>query len=482
MKKNNRPLSKFALLGKIYSFCADSPQNFESMCKHMGEKFCDEDAKKVNFNKRMGFRKRSNRPLSKFALLGKIYSFCADSPQNFESMCKHMGEKFCDEDAKKVNFNKRMGFRKRSNLIAFTLFSLLAFTSCEKPPAPPPKLHEVTVTKPLVCDVPYYVDYIGHMVAKTSVQVMSQVSGTIYMQYFTEGQEVKRGDLLLLIDPRPYEAALAKSKAQLAQTLATLHYNRETTTRYAPLVQQDFISQLNYDQYVTNVLTSEATIGQNKADLEAAQINLGYCYLMSPVDGITGKLQVKPGNYVDANANTELTLLNQIQPILVDFWVPETDLLTIQEKQRAGELKLVVYPDPAHKHSFSGDLTLIDNQVNTDTGAILLEGTLPNDEKILWPGHFVDVRLILSEKKNAILVPNQAVMVGQKGHYVFVVKADSSIIDKPVKIGQRFDDSYISIESGITAKDVVVIEGQLNLYPGMKVDVKNPLEDTGEWQ
>ena len=154
-------------------------------------------------------------------------------------------------------------------------------------------------------------------------------------------------------------------------------------------------------------------------------------------DGLRhGKLQVKTGNYVDANASTDLVLLNQIQPILVDFYVPETDLLTIQEKQRQGMLKMVVYPDAAHKQSFSGELTLIDNQVNTETGAVLLEGTLPNDEKILWPGHFVDVRLILGEQKGAILIPNEALMVGQKGHYVYVVKADSTVEVKNVKVGQ----------------------------------------------
>jgi multidrug efflux system membrane fusion protein len=370
---------------------------------------------------------------------------------------------------------------KKNNLkIALSLFFVLGMTSCEKASPPPPPLHAVTVTKPMICDVPYYVDYIGHVVAKTSVTVMSQVSGTIVAQYYDEGQEVKRGDLLLVIDTRPYEANLAKAEATLAESIATLRYNEDTTIRYEPLVQQDFISQLNYDQYVTNVLTSQATVAQNKAELETAKINLGYCYITAPMDCVTGKLQVKTGNYVDANASTELTLLNQIQPILVDFYVPETDLLTIQEKQRTGELKLIVYPDAAHKHAFYGDLTLIDNQVNTSTGAILLEGTFANEQKILWPGHFVDVRLILSEKKDALLIPNEALMVGQNGHYVYIVKPDSTIVAKNVKVGQRYDDTYTSIESGITAKDRIVTEGQLNLYPGMKVEIKNPQESEDE--
>lgn len=361
------------------------------------------------------------------------------------------------------------------------LCSLLWLTSCEKaaPPAPPP--HLVSVTTPVVKDVPVYVDYIGHMVAKTNVTVMSQVSGNIIAQYFVEGQEVKQGDLLLVIDPRPFQAALAKAEGTLAQTLATLHYDEETTYRYGPLVQQDFISQLNYDQYVTNVRVDEAVIAQNRADLETAKINLGYCFIEAPMDCVTGKLQVKTGNYVDANASTDLVLLNQIQPILVDFDVPETDLFTLQEKQRNGELKIYVYPDPAHKHVFEGKLTLIDNQVNTSTGTVLFEGTLSNEEKILWPGHFVDVRVILDEKKGALLLPNDAVMIGQKGQYVYVVKADSTIEMRNVKVGQRYGENHMSIETGIKVGEQIVTEGQLNLFPGMKVEiVQNPQQQPAQ--
>lgn len=360
------------------------------------------------------------------------------------------------------------------NKIVLTVVLLAVITGCKKAAPPPKPPHTVSVTKPTVCDVPEYVDYIGHVVAKRNVEVMAQVSGILMAQYFEEGQEVKRGDLLLVIDPRPFEAALAKAEATLAQTYASLRYDKETTVRYAPLVQQDFISQLNYDQYVTNVLVDEAVVGQNKAEIENAKINLGYCYITAPMDCVTGKLQVKTGNFVDSNSGTQLTLLNQIQPILVDFYIPETDLFTIQQKQKQknGNLQLTVYPDPDHKYAFDGELTLIDNQVNTGTGSLLLEGTLPNEKKILWPGHFVDVRLILDEKKGALLLPSEAVMVGQKGRYVYVVKSDSTIEVRNVKVGQVYDHKYTAIESGITPNDRVVKEGQLNLYPGMKVQIK----------
>lgn len=352
------------------------------------------------------------------------------------------------------------------------MIPLALLHSCKKAPPPPTPPHSVSVVKPLVCDVPLYVDYIGHMVAKTSVEVKAQVSGNIVAQYYVEGSNAKQGDLLLVIDPRPYEAAFAKAEGAYAQTYANLEYAKDVTLRYAKLVQEDFVSQLNYDQYVSNMVALEAQLAQNKADIETAKINLGYCYIMAPMNCVTGKLQVKTGNYVDANADTILTLLNQIQPILVDFWVPETDLLTIQEKQKGGLLKLLVYPDAAHKHCFSGELTLIDNQVNTSTGAVLLEGTLANEEGLLWPGHFVDVRLIIGEQKGALLLPNDAVMIGQSGHYTYIVKPDMTIAAKTITVGQRYEDKYISVLSGLNPTDQVVTQGQLNLYPGMKVVIE----------
>lgn len=408
---------------------------------------------------------------SKFALLGPLWITLKSSMAN--RICQFARNQ---TGPKIIQFGHQSKFCNSLYTMSFVLMTFLAMQGCQKAAPPPPPPHLVSVTKPKVCDVPVYVDYIGHIVAKTSVTVMSQVSGNITGQYFIEGQEVKKGDLLLVIDPRPYEAAFDKAQATIAQTSASLKYAKETTLRNKPLVEQDYISKLNFDQYVTNVLVDEAVLNQNKADLDRAQINLGYCYIEAPMDCVTGKLQVKTGNYVDANASTDLVLLNQIQPILVDFYVPETDLLTIQEKQRLGMLKMMVYPDPSHKHCFSGELTLIDNQVNTGTGAILLEGTLPNEEKVLWPGHFVDVRLILDEQKGAILIPNDALMVGQKGHYVYIVKADSTIDVKNVKIGQRYGDRYISIEEGISSDDQIITEGQLNLYPGMTVKIKTGQE------
>lgn len=353
------------------------------------------------------------------------------------------------------------------------LATLLSMAGCGKAPQRPPAPHQVTVTKPSQCNLPLYLDYTGHVTPFISVDVMAQVSGILTSQFFVQGQEVEQGDLLLVIDPRPYEAALAKAEGELSQTFANLDYARETTKRYATLVQEDFISQLDYDQYVTNVLTDEAMIKQNQADIETAKINLGYCFIHAPMNCVTGQLQVKPGNYINANSGTNLVTLNQIQPIYVDFYVPETDLITIQMKQMKNKLKLQAFPESSHTQMFEGELTLIDNQVNEATGSILMEGTFSNAEKLLWPGHFVDVRVILDELSAALVIPTQSLLVGQTGHYVYVVKADNTVEKRDVKIGQRHGERTV-IYSGVTPDDQVVVEGQLNIYSGMKVAITAP--------
>ncbi len=370
---------------------------------------------------------------------------------------------------KKARIWLKWSFAIRSNYKVM-LGLLLCTASCGKAPPPPPKPHQVTVTKPVQQNLPLFLDYTGHITPYISVDVMAQVSGVLTSQYFVQGQEVKEGDLLLVIDPRPYDAALAKAEAELNQSFANLQYARETTQRYSTLVQENFISQLDYDQYVTNVLSDEALIKQNQADLETAKINLNYCFIKAPMNCVTGQLQVKPGNYVDANASTKLVVLNQIQPILVDFFVPETDLTTIQIKQRQKNLKLQIFTDPSHTKSYDGVLTLIDNEVNENTGAILMEGTLPNEDKLLWPGHFVDVRVILDELHNAIVVPTQSIMVGQSGHYVYVVKADGTADKRPIQIGQRHGEQTV-VYKGVAMDDQIVVEGQLNIYSGMKVEI-----------
>lgn len=356
------------------------------------------------------------------------------------------------------------------------LLLLTALDSCQKKPQIP-KAHEVVATHPSKQTVEIYRDYVGTMTPQSSVEVRAQVSGILIGQYFTEGQSVQKGDLLLVIDPRPYLSSLNKAKAEYFQSLTQLKLAEDTVQRYEKLAKQDYISQLNYDQYMANFLEQKAAVGQSAADVENAKINLSYCYIRSPINAITGKLQCKPGNYIDTNQDASITLLNQIDPILVDFSVPETDLFMIKKHSQESSLKIYVFPTLNHSTLFEGKLTLIDNQINTATGSVLLEGTLDNKDCLLWPGHFVDVRLVLEEKESLVL-PEQAVGVGQNGHYVYIINKNMEVESAPVIIGQRYENGTTSIESGINSTDIIVAEGLLDLYPGKKVTVQKWVNST----
>lgn len=347
----------------------------------------------------------------------------------------------------------------------------LAFFACSSPPPQEPVLPSVVVAEPIMRDTEIYLDYVGHVEAKVSVQIRSQIAGQITAKYFTEGQEVKEGNLLLTIDDRPYIAALAKAEATLRQNIASLKLSEDTAQRYSQLVQDDYIAKLDYDQYITNVLVDEAVIKENLADIETAKLNVDYCHIKAPMDSIAGELQIDVGNYVTVGESTPLVLLNQIKPIYVNFYIPERDLPQIQTYQKDHPLKTHVFVNQDTKHPFEGTLTLINNQIDENTGTLLLRATFPNEDKKLWPGEFVDVRLVLKVQKDALLIPTQALQVSRDGHYLYIVKEDQTVELRQVVVGQRQDNLTI-IQSGLKAGENVVIQGQINLRPDVKVSMK----------
>lgn len=349
---------------------------------------------------------------------------------------------------------------------------MICLSSCAKAPAPPPRLPNVIVTTPKVESVPLYLDYAGHIEAYKTIDVQSQIAGELTGMYFEEGTEVEEGQLLFTIDSRPYIAALDKAKAALAQSMASLKYAEETAQRYSKLVQEEYVAHLQYDQYLTNVLVEEGSVEANYAEVENAQLNLQYTTIYSPISAVAGKKQIDVGNYISVGESPSLIVLNQINPVFASFYVPDVDLPTIQKYQGSGELKTIVYLNQDTDHPYEGKLTLIDNQVDESTGSIFMKATLCNDSKELWPGEFVDVRIILNTIDDAILIPYQAVQIGQKGHFVFTVDNDHVVAAKNIKTGQRQGDMIV-VESGLTSSDTVVLEGQLNLYPGVKVNIQN---------
>lgn len=356
--------------------------------------------------------------------------------------------------------------------LPLALLPLFLIMGCEKKaevtPTPPVK---VEVAKPLVQDTEIFKSYVGHVQPIVQVEVKSQVEGVMTDYYFTEGQTVKKGELLFTIDSRPFEAQLSKANAALAQNVANLRYAEDVLKRNKRLAEEDYVSQLQFDEYITNVLVSKAAIKQNQADIEEAKINISYCNIHAPMDSLTGMLQIDAGNLISNAQTTPLVILNQITPIYVNFSVPQKDLPTIMQFHRKNPLKVKAFLPQGEKTPFEGTLNLIDNQVDESTGSIWLRGIFQNEEQLLWPGEFADVHLILKVQKNALLIPTEAIMTTQNGKFVFVVKEDNTVEMQKISLGIRVDQNTI-VEEGLSPEDRVVTRGQINLAPGTKIVIQ----------
>jgi multidrug efflux system membrane fusion protein len=350
------------------------------------------------------------------------------------------------------------------------LIALLCF-SCAKSEKkftrPPPP---VQVTKPLIKTVPLYIETVGHIEAYNQIDVRSQVTGVITSLDFEEGSYVNEGDLLVTIDDRPYVAALHRAKAELARSKAQLKYNKDTATRNTPLVKEEYISQNTYEELVTKVYESEAEVKANRAEVETAKVNLSYCTIPAPVSGVVSDRMIDVGNLVIANDPTTITTVNQIMPIYTTFYVIEKDLPKIRRLQNQSPLAVKASHLDDFKDSREGILTFINNQVDQSTGMIKLKGTFTNEDKFLWPGEYVNVRLILSMQEAAVLLPSEAINLSQKGKYVFVINQDNRAEIRYVEVGQREGD-YVIINSGVQKDELVVTSGQINLYNKAKVQI-----------
>jgi multidrug efflux system membrane fusion protein len=331
----------------------------------------------------------------------------------------------------------------------------------------------VLVAKAVETNVPVQIDPppVGHVMPVSTVTIHSQIGGIISEVHFQEGQEVKKGDLLFTIDPRPTQAALDQARANLERDSGQLEYQKANYARDQKLLAAKIISQ---DQFDTDTASRDAAIGTVAADKAAitnALLNLEFCHIRSPIDGKTGSLQAYEGNVVKAPDDVLLTI-NQIHPIYVQFAVPEQFLPEIQKQMRGRTLKASVTFENMTVPPPQGNLTFVDDAVDQTTGTILLKATFPNEDDALWPGQFVQVTLTLSELTNAVIVPSQAVQVGQNGQFIYVVKADQTVENRPVKIGIPFGNQMV-VQSGLKAGETVVTDGQLRLAPKMKVTVKS---------
>ncbi|MCU0233162.1 MAG: efflux RND transporter periplasmic adaptor subunit [Thermoanaerobaculales bacterium] len=311
---------------------------------------------------------------------------------------------------------------------------------------------------------------IGNVEAIETVAVKARIGGELLRVLFREGELVRRGDVLFVIDPRPYEAALAQAEAMLARDQALLGKAEADIGRYASLVGQDFVTKEQYDQVLADAAALKAAVAADQAAVVTARLNLEYCTILAPVTGRAGNLNAKVGNLIKANDDRAMVTINQIAPIKVSFSVPAQHLAAVLAHRRDGIVVIASLPaDPAGP--LTGELSFVDNAVDTSTSTILLKATFANAEERLWPGQFVDVTVVLGEESGRVVCPAPAVMTGQDGQHVFVIRDDRSVELRPVQVN-RVDGPDAVIDRGLSAGETVVTDGQLRLVPGSVVDVK----------
>lgn len=366
----------------------------------------------------------------------------------------------------------------KSLFISF--FVCLALVGCSKKETKQ-TTHVVPVqaAKAVSKDVPYYISTVGHMEAYKIVNIMAQVDGYLMKTYFADGADVNQGDILYQIDERPYLADLEKAEGELEENIANLGYAERTAERNSQLVKDEYISQDNFDSLVTNVIVDDALVKQSHADVETAKINLGYTSIFAPMDARAGETQVNDGNLVLESAETTLVTLNQITPIYSTFFINEKDLPAVQRyRAKFNDLKVYSTVDDPQTPTYEGVLTFIDNGIDISTGMIKLKATYANEDKVLWPNQYVKVKLVLDTIENAVIVPVEAVQSGAKGKYVYVIKGNQTVDKREVTTGQMQEGNTIVVTKGVKAGDKVVTVGQVNLYPGAKVVVKQSEEDS----
>jgi multidrug efflux system membrane fusion protein len=320
-------------------------------------------------------------------------------------------------------------------------------------------------------NMPVQLQAIGNVEATSTVSIKAQISGQLLKVHFKEGDFVKKGQLLFTIDRASFEADLRKAEATLAKDEAQALNAKLDAQRYEGLGREGVVSKQQVDAAQAASNAMQAAVAADKAAVEAAKISVQYTSIDSPITGRTGNIGVKEGNLVKANDLPILVTINQIEPIYVSFSIPEQQLGEVKKYLGSKTLRVEASPQGSGQH-FEGKLTFIDNAVDLTTGTIKLKATFDNQQRMLWPGQFVDVSLTLSVQSNAIVVPSTAVQTSQSGTYVYVVNQDMTVQSQPVKVAWTAGETTI-IASGLQPGQRVVTDGQLRLVPGAKVDIKS---------
>jgi multidrug efflux system membrane fusion protein len=367
--------------------------------------------------------------------------------------------------------------------ISVILLCSLVFSTClsctakkEKPKSKAPV--PVKIAQALKKDVPVQVKAIGNIEAYSTVDIKSQVSGQIARIHFPEGGDVEKVALLVSIDPEPFQSTVNQLEANLAKDQALAKFAREQANRYEGLLKDGIVTRDQYDLLLSNTESLAAVVTADRSALKNAKIQLGYCSIRSPISGRTGTIALQSGNLVKAN-DLPIVTVNQITPIYVTFSLPEKRLAELKRGMAAGLMKIEAGIPGEQGSMETGTISFLDNTVNPATGTIKLKGVFNNKSRKLWPGQFTDVLITLSSRKDAVVVPTQAIQTSQQGEFVFVVKPDNSVEMRQITSAAVTGDETV-VEKGLTAGETVVVDGQLRLTPGATVESKEKQPGEGK--
>jgi len=337
--------------------------------------------------------------------------------------------------------------------------------------AGPPKV-PVTVTEAAQSDVPIYYDALGTVQAFNTVAIRAQVTGQIVSINFRQGQDVHKGDVLAKIDPTPFKANLDQSVAKKGEDQAQLIDAEKDLQRFTTLVKKDFETQQNVDLQQAKVDQLKATIDADQGAIEASQTQLDFATIVAPIDGVVGFRQIDLGNIIHPTDANPLTVLTQIKPSQVIFTLPQSDLGAVREAMLHGGVSVLAFDQNDKEQLAEGRLLLIDNQIDQTTSTIRLKAEFPNNDERLWPGEFVRTRILISTQKDAVTLPSVAVQRGPDGTYVWVVKQDNTVEQRPITTQIVSEDLAIA-SKGLTAGERVVLNGQSRFDVGTHVDIRS---------
>ena len=380
-----------------------------------------------------------------------------------------MGMRMTGRDSRRIFFiGAAIAFASLAAVIIFWRHTTSQAAQTAARPSVP-----VTVTQATVHDVPIYSHALGTVQALNTIAIRAQVNGQIVSINFRQGQEVHQGDILAKIDPAPFKAALDQAIAKKSQDESQLIAAQKDLARFKALALKSFETQQNVDLQQAKVDTTKATIDADQAAIEAAQTQLDYATITAPIDGVVGFRQLDIGNIIHTTDVNPLTVLTQIKPTTVICTLPQSFLGLVREAMLRGEVKVTAFDQDGKNKLAEGKLLLINNQIDQTTSTIQLKAEFPNDDERLWPGEFVRVSLLITTRKNVVTIPAVALQRGPEGYYVWVVKADETVEQRPIEAFQADEDVVIATK-GLNAGETVVLEGQSRLDVGAHVAIRSP--------